>query len=139
MQDAGSVSIAAQILTTPISIFYFHRFPSYFLIANLLAVPLSSAILVGGIFLNLFAWSNPAGFCLGWLLAKAIRLLNGSVHWISQLPGSVISPLTLSLPQLIFSYGIIFCFYRFLKGKEKSWLMAGLGMICFFQLSRYLF
>ena len=52
--DAGSVSIAAQILTTPVSIFYFHRFPSYFLIANLLAVPLSSAILVGGILLNLF-------------------------------------------------------------------------------------
>jgi competence protein ComEC len=137
--DAGSVSIAAQILTTPVSIFYFHRFPSYFLIANLLAVPLSSAILVGGILLNLFAWSAPAGLFLGWLLGKGIRLLNGSVHWISQLPGSVISSLTLSLPQLIISYGIIFCFYSFLNGKEKSWLLAGLGMICFFQLSRYLF
>jgi hypothetical protein len=95
--------------------------------------------LVGGILLNLFAWSAPAGLFLGWLLGKGIRLLNGSVHWISQLPGSVISSLTLSLPQLIISYGIIFCFYRFLNGKEKSWLLAGLGMICFFQLSRYLF
>ncbi len=137
--DAGAVSIAAQILTTPISIFYFHRFPSYFLIANLLAVPLSSVILVGGILLSLFAWFPPAGLFFGWWLGNAIRLLNGSVYWISQLPGAVIYNLTLSLPQLLFSYGIIFCFYRFLNGKEKSWLLAGLSMICFFQLSRYLF
>jgi competence protein ComEC len=135
--DAGAVSIAAQILTTPISVFYFHRFPSYFLIANLLAVPLSSVILVGGILLSLFAWFNPAGIFLGWMLGNGIRLLNGSVQRISQLPGSVISNLTLSLPQLIFSYAIIFCFYRFLNGKEKSWLMAGLSMICLFQISRY--
>ena len=137
--DAGSVSIAAQILTTPVSIFYFHRFPNYFLIANLLAVPLSSAILVGGILLNLFSWFTPVAHFLGWMLGNGIRLLNGSVHRISHLPGSVISSLNLSLAQLIISYVIIFCFYQFLNGKEKSWLMAALGMICFFQLSRYLF
>jgi len=34
-----SVTIAAQILTTPISIYYFHQFPIVFLITNLVAIP----------------------------------------------------------------------------------------------------
>jgi competence protein ComEC len=135
--DAGSVSIAAQILTTPISIYYFHRFPSYFLIANLLAVPLSSGILAGGILLSLCSWIQPAGKLFGWLLGGGIQFLNEFIRHISQLPGAVISPLYLSLPQLILSYGIIFCFYRFLNGKEKSWLLTGLGVICLFQLMHF--
>src|SRR5450432_723246 len=136
--DAASVSIAAQVLITPVSIFYFHRFPSYFLIANLVAVPLSSGILVGGIFLTSCSWIQPVGKWTGWLLGSGIGFLNGFIHRISQLPGAVISPLTLSMPQLILSYFIIFCFYHFLRGKGKSWLFTGLGAICLFQLSYFL-
>jgi competence protein ComEC len=43
----NAVTISAQILTLPISIYYFHQFPNLFLITNMVAVPLSSVI-VGG-------------------------------------------------------------------------------------------
>ena len=55
--NSASVSLAAQSLTTPICIYYFHRFPNYFLFCNLLAVPLSSIILVGGTLLFFFIFS----------------------------------------------------------------------------------
>ncbi len=87
---AASVSIAAQALTTPISIFYFHRFPVYFLFANLLAVPMSSVILLGGILLCIFYWIQPVARLLGWMLDLGIRCLNGIIYYISKLPGSVI-------------------------------------------------
>ncbi len=59
--NAVSVSMAAQILTLPISIFYFHRFPVYFLIANLVAVPLSSIVLIGGILLCICSFLSSTG------------------------------------------------------------------------------
>jgi competence protein ComEC len=134
--NAASVSIAAQILTTPISIFYFHRFPSYFLIANLLAVPLSSAILVGGILLCSCSYIYPLGQWLGSILGFLIRILNGFIEHVSQLPGAVVGQLRFTMPELIEVYFIIFCFYRFLKLKEKSWLFTGLSAICLSQIIR---
>ena len=134
--DAGSVSIAAQILTTPISIYYFHRFPVYFLIANLLAVPLSSIILVLGIFLCICSPVHPAAQLMGSLLELLVRLLNGFISKVARLPGAVLSDLNYNLTGVILSYFVIFCFYRYLSRKEKGWLFTGLGGISLFQFIR---
>jgi competence protein ComEC len=136
--NAASVSIAAQLLTTPLCIYYFHRFPNYFLIANLLAVPLSSAILLGGILLCAFYWIPPAGLLLGGLTALMIRCLNGFIQYVSEIPGAVTSHLLLSGSQLFLVYFIQFCFYRFLILKQKTWFLTGLTGICLFQIARLL-
>ena len=136
--NAASVSLSAQVLTTPLSIYYFHQFPSYFLFANLLAVPLSSAILVGGILLCTFSFIIPLGQFIGWILGLLIHFLNAFIFYISKLPGGVITQLTLTLPQLILFYFIIFCFYRYLFLKQKNWLFTGLGSICLSQFIRLL-
>lgn len=44
-----SVSIAVQVLLAPLSIYYFHQFPVAFIPANLIALPLASILLIGGI------------------------------------------------------------------------------------------
>ncbi|HYG19850.1 MAG TPA: ComEC/Rec2 family competence protein, partial [Ohtaekwangia sp.] len=44
-----TVSIAAQIATLPLGLLYFHQFPNYFLLANLLVIPGSFIVLVGGL------------------------------------------------------------------------------------------
>lgn len=131
--NAASVSIAAQVITTPISIYYFHRFPMYFLVANLVAVPLSSGILLGGVLLSLLSWIRTAGHFLGWILGILIRFLNGFILDMAQWPGAVISNLGFTLAQVILFYFIIFCFYRFWMLKEKTWMLMGLGSICLFQ------
>ena len=46
-----AVSIAAQAATFPISIYYFHQFPNYFIPANILIIPLATAGIFGGIIL----------------------------------------------------------------------------------------
>jgi competence protein ComEC len=132
--NAASVSLAAQILTIPISIFYFHRFPSYFLIANLVAVPLSSIVLIGGILLCICSFVHPLGRFLGWILNYMIHFLNGFVQYISRLPGAVVSHLNISLILVFLIYFVIFCFYRFLFLRRVSWLIAGLASISFWQL-----
>ena len=78
--NAASVSMAAQILTTPISIYYFNRFPTYFLVANLVAVPLSSLILAGGILLCACSPIHPLAQFVGWILGILIKSLNGFIR-----------------------------------------------------------
>lgn len=53
-----SVSVAAQLGTAPLVMFYFSRFPVYFLLANLVVIPLVTIILYAAVlmlFLTFFA------------------------------------------------------------------------------------
>ncbi len=134
--NATSVSIAAQILTTPISIFYFNRFPTYFLVANLVAVPLSSLILACGIILCACSPIHPLAEFVGWILEILIRALNGFINHLSGLPGAVVTNLRLSFPGIILLYAIIFCSFHFVKRRDKWWLFAGLGIIAVFLFIR---
>lgn len=46
-----AVSISAQIITLPITIYYFGQFPTLFFIANLVVIPLSYVVMVGSMIL----------------------------------------------------------------------------------------
>lgn len=87
------VSIAAQLATFPIASYYFHQFPLYFLIANLLAIPLSFAILVTGIGLLASALWTPLAWAMGHLLSYLILTLNKIVAITADLPFSTIDDL----------------------------------------------
>ncbi len=134
--NATSVSIAAQILTTPISIYYFNRFPTYFLVANLLAVPLSSLILAGGILLCVCYPIHPLAQLVGWILGILIKALNGFIEHLSGLPGAVVPNLRISFPGVMLLYAMIFCSYHFVKCRKKLWLFAGLGTLAVFLFFR---
>lgn len=49
------VSVAAQIATFPLVIFYFHQFPNYFLLANVLVIPLIPLVIYFGLFISCFS------------------------------------------------------------------------------------
>ncbi|NJK87415.1 MAG: hypothetical protein HC906_16955 [Bacteroidales bacterium] len=55
-----SVSIAAQLTTTPLTILYFHQFPVYFWITNVFAIPLTALITYSGAILAFFITCKPS-------------------------------------------------------------------------------
>src|SRR5690606_4756086 len=52
--QTSCVSLAAQLAVLPLSIYYFHQFPVYFLLANLLVIPAAFAMLALSIGLLVF-------------------------------------------------------------------------------------
>ena len=54
--EGTMVGIAAQILTVPLTLYYFHQFPNYFIITNLGLMIFSFLILALGIALFSFNW-----------------------------------------------------------------------------------
>ena len=85
------VSIAAQIATFPLGIFYFHQFPNYFLVANILVLPLIPFIIYFGLsFLLLFDFyflSEPILLILSFILDNLFLILSA----IQQLPHTISS------------------------------------------------
>ncbi len=92
--NVSSVSIAAQLGTLPIVIYYFHQIPSYSLITNCIVIPASAAILAIGLpIIVLPDWwllvalkQLPAK-----LLSYLIETQNAALAQLSLLPGSTLS------------------------------------------------
>ena len=135
-----SVSIAAQILTTPISIFQFHQFPVYFLLTNLIAVPLSSIVLFGELILCAVSFIPVVAKFCGIILNWLIWLLNSFIEHMETLPLSIWSNLQISVPQVICCYIIIAGISMWIFFKTRfSLTIAFSAMLCFVMLRTFSF
>ena len=103
----NAVTLAAQILTTPVSIYHFHQFPNYFILTNFIAVPLSTIILLGEILLCCISFFSFFANQVGILLEKMIKLMNDSVENVESLPYSLSEGLQINFLQLLLLYIII--------------------------------
>jgi competence protein ComEC len=99
-----AISLAAQTLTLPISIYYFHQFPNYFLIANLIIIPLSTIIIYGGIILLLVSPIPILASWVGYGVSKLITLTSGITLFMAQLPYSSIDKIVWNAPIIVAYY-----------------------------------
>jgi competence protein ComEC len=99
-----SVSLAAQIGTLPISIYYFHVFPTYFIIANWIVIPAAFLIMAIGIPFMLFSLISDYAFVLGNVLNQLLIFLNGLIFEIAQLPFAQLAQLKIALWEIVSYY-----------------------------------
>ena len=87
----SSVSIAAQLTTLPLTVFVFRQFPVYFLLANLVIIPISTFILyIGVLFLCVSGIPSAAAFA-GKALEFLVGAMNAAANQVSELPGALLS------------------------------------------------
>lgn len=122
-----AVSLAAQLLTVPVCLYYFHQFPNLFLPANLIAVPMSTIVLYGEIFLVMFGGLTPVATLLGKAVEWGITLMNGFIEWINRLPFAVTDNLWLNGTEALLLYLIIATMAVWWLMKMKYALVAGIG------------
>ncbi len=118
------VSIAAQLVTTPVTLFYFHQFPNYFIVANLFVIPLAFAVLAGGLALLASGWLESLAEIVGWAENKLISILNYLVFQVQELPYSVSSDIQISMPQCLLLTASIITLMLFLQLRNRKCLVA---------------
>ena len=92
-----TMSVAAQLTTAPLVAYHFGRFSTYFLLTNLLAIPIATLIL----YVAVATLIVPAvAGVLGWLA----EVLNAVLGWVSGLPLASIEGLHPSLLQVAMMY-----------------------------------
>lgn len=99
-----AVTLSAQVLTTPVAIYYFHKFPVFFLIGNMAAVPLSSIVLLGELLLSAIAFFPAAADLVGKAVSALIWLMNSCVTTVEAMPYSTWNGLQISFVQLLLLY-----------------------------------
>lgn len=101
------VSVAAQLGTAPLIAFYFGRFSTWFLLTNLVVIPLATLILFGAVVVLLF----PAA---AGLLLMVVGWMNAFLSFVSRLPLASIDHLQPSVLQVVLIYVVIAVIYALL-------------------------
>lgn len=118
-----TVSLAAQIGVLPLSLYYFHQFPSLFILSNLIIVPFLGLLLISGILIILFALLNWLPQVLAKFYGSIISLMNNFVSWISEQEDFLFTEISLSLSVMFFIYlTIIFGIFFFVDRKPKRFV-----------------
>jgi len=125
---AISVSIAAQVITFPLSAFYFHQFPVYFLISNLFIIVPSEIIMIAGLAYLVVPEVPFVSAALGWVLEKSILLMDKVLAAIEHFPYSSINKIWITPVEYLLLYIIIIAVFYFLYDR-KIWLLQ-LSLVC---------
>lgn len=122
-----AVTLAAQILTTPLLLHAFGRFPLLFLITNLVAIPLSTIILLGELALCLMAPLNArlADGC-GNIVTWLIQHMNAYIFRMESVPFGSLNDIQISAGEMTTIYLAIGCLSAWGFLRRPAWLTAGL-------------
>ena len=85
-----SVALAAQLTTFPLSLYYFHQFPIYFLLSGVVVVLAASIILGLGVALFISSFFPLLASVIGKLLFGVLWLNNAFIFQLRQLPGHLV-------------------------------------------------
>ena len=117
-----SVTLAAQVLTFPVCIYYFHQFPTLFLFTNFIAVPLSTIILYSEILLVLLSAVSPVAHLLGKVCHWIIYALNVFIQKCNSLSFAVIDKIYANLYSTWVLYALVIAACCWFLYKNKNWL-----------------
>ena len=127
-----SVTIAAQVLTLPICIYYFHQIPTLFLITNLICVPLSTIILFAEILLVFVSPVPSVAALSGKFIYVLTWLMNLIIDKCNKLPLSLVDKIYATPYTTLFLYLFVFAGVAGLLRYSKKLIMAALLFFLFF-------
>ena len=130
-----TVSIAAQLITFPISVLYFNQFPNLFWLSNYFAIP-GTTLLMWLTFVFFVLSPIPIiSNTLAQLIQFSTNLLLHALKWMSELPHAVTHGIVISPLQTWLLYILIFAFIIYGFSKNKTGLIVGLSFIIILQIS----
>lgn len=150
--QATALSLAAQVATFPLGLYYFHQFPLSFLLSNLVAVPISSCAVYVGLgllalkgmvaLIGLFS-TGLAGVLdflprvVGYVFEWMIWAFNEYIFLIGRvMPGALISGIHVTAPQAWLIFALILVLLAFLARRHLAWLGMACGLMGLFAGSR---
>ncbi|MFT3748419.1 MAG: ComEC/Rec2 family competence protein [Agriterribacter sp.] len=130
-----AVTISAQILTTPLSVYHFHQVPNLFLLSNLVIVPLSGIVLYAEILLCMISFIKPLAVLTGKLITVLIQWMNGFINWVDSIPFAVSNNISVSIIQACMLYAFIITVSLWLMHKRNAMVKYAVAVLLIFSLS----
>lgn len=122
----SSVSLAAQLATFPIALYYFHQFPTYFLLSNLLVIPMAFLILLIGVFYLATKWLPILEELTVYVFDGFLTIMNTGVGYIESMPFSSLIGYSIEWFEVFILYLIIIFGVDTIVKRRKSSLFVAL-------------
>ena len=120
------VCIVAQLAITPLTLYYFHQFPPYFLVANMTIVPFAALLLGSVLLMVLFAWWPLAFKAMGTVVSTFLAGVEWTTSTIASWPNAMIKDIYFDTPMFVLSlFIVIFSGWTLL---HKKWSTASLAL-----------
>lgn len=134
-----TVTIVAQLFTFPLGLYYFKQFPSYFLFANMIIIPLSTIVLYAGL---VFLVCSPVRFItklFAVVFIFLVHLLNSCVAFTEHLPYSSVHFSPVSVTSTILLYAVIISGMIFMIKRHGNYFNVFLasGVLLFISLNSF--
>jgi len=127
-----SVSLAAQIATLPLVIFYFHQYSFLSIVANVIIVPFSEIIIIFSLLMTvLFAFKLEFSW-LSFIYEKLVDFLLKSIHFFADQDWFFIKNIPLNWVELIILFVVIFLLRGLFLHQSKTMLrFLGIALLFF--------
>ena len=127
-----SMSLAAQIATLPLVIFYFHQYSFLSIVANVIIVPFSEIIIIFSLLMTvLFAFTIEFSW-LSFIYEKLVDFLLKSIHFFADQDWFFIKNIPLNWGELIILFVVIFLLRGLFLHQSKTMLrFLGIALLFF--------
>ncbi|UII27006.1 competence protein ComEC family protein [Fulvivirga maritima] len=131
-----TVSVAAQLATFPLGLFYFHQFPTYFFLSNIIVIPGAFLVLFGGLgVIFIGVWEAGAHY-LGLVVEGIVWIINTILFYFKELPFSQITEIHLTASEMGLIIAAIVSFLLLFQLKSIRWAYTSLILASLFSLVR---
>ncbi len=138
--EGTAVGIAAQFVTVPLTLFYFHQFPNYFIFTNI-GLMFSTGLILGfGMFIFAFYWLKYLGKIAVFILSIVLFLTLEFVSFIDDLPGSIATGFQLHWLVVFISFLLIISIYLFRNSNGRfliTFYLIGFLLVIFSVINRF--
>ena len=127
-----SVSLAAQLATLPLVIYYFHQYSLLSIIANIVIVPFSEIIIIFSLLMTVIFALGYEFSAINFLYEKIVDLLLKGIHFFAQQDLFFFKNIPLNALELVLFFLLIFLLKNTLLRKNKSFVrFLGIAIILF--------
>jgi competence protein ComEC len=130
------VSASAQLITFPLSLYYFNQYPLYSLLSNLWVIPIGSILLYLGILFYAGCFWASWKTAFGFLLHYSVKWFNESMSFVAELPHAVFQPLYYSGMEVVLLYGLLLSLVLLFQEKRGYYVGGALVFALVFTSQR---
>ena len=130
-----SISIAAQVATLPLVIYYFHQYSLISVIANLVVIPFSEVIIIFALLMTILLGFGYEISWLNTLYDSGVQLVLKVIHFFASLDVFFFKNIPMHWSEVIVLFSMIYFLRRFLTRHHlKSLIKVGFLVILFLML-----
>lgn len=129
-----TVSVAAQVITFPLGLFYFNQFPNLFWLSSFVVIPITTLIIWLTLAFFIFSPIHGLAMFIGMLIQKITWVMLVMLKTMDASPMAVSKGIVLNFVQVCLLFGCISGAIFFAYSKKKVWVFTTLSLFSLFQI-----